>query len=104
LPREFRRTHEIGVRMALGARPAAVSWLALRQGGAPVLVGSGVGVLSALWLGRYLSSMLYGVQAHDFMTLVAASGLLLASAALALAMPVHRAARVDPMEALRDLG
>jgi len=98
------RTREIGVRMALGARPADVARLVLRQGGAPVLGGLAMGVASALWLGRYLTSMLYGVPARDLKTLVCVSGMLLAAAGLALAMPARRAARLDPMEALRDLG
>jgi putative ABC transport system permease protein len=98
------RTQEIGVRMALGARPVNIARMVARQGGGPVLAGLAGGVACTLWLGRYLSSMLYGVTPSDLATLVCVSGLLLVAAAMALALPARRAARVDPMEALRDVG
>ncbi len=98
------RTQEIGVRMALGARPADIARLISRQGGTPVVSGLAAGIVCALWLGRFLGSMLYGVAARDLTTLVCVSGLLLGAAALALALPARRASRVDPMEALREVG
>ena len=98
------RTQEIGVRMALGAHPANIALMVARQGGAPVLAGLAGGIACTLWLGRYLSSMLYGVAPSDLATLVCVSGLLLLAAAMALALPARRAARVDPMEALREVG
>ena len=98
------RTQEIGVRMALGARPMDVARLVVRQGGAPVLTGLAIGLACSLWLGRFLTSMLYGVPARDPLTLAGVSVLLLLVAALALTLPARRAARIDPMDALRDAG
>jgi len=98
------RTQEIGIRMAVGARPADIARLIFRQGGAPVGGGLIVGIVAALGLGQFLESMLYGVAARDVTTLLCVSGILLAVAALALALPARRAARVDPMEALRNVG
>jgi putative ABC transport system permease protein len=96
------RMQEIGVRMALGAKPSDVVRLIIRQGGLPVLVGLAAGIACALWLGRFLSSMLYGVAPGDPATLACVGGILLIVAAAALALPARRAARIDPMEALRD--
>ena len=98
------RTQEIGVRMALGARPADVARLVASQGGVPVLAGLAGGILCALWLGQFLTSLLYGVPPRDIATLAAVSAVLLAVSAVALALPARRAARVDPMEALREVG
>jgi putative ABC transport system permease protein len=98
------RRQEIGVRMALGAHPTNIAWMVARQGGAPVLAGLAAGIASTLWLGRYLSSMLYAVAPGDLATLTCVSGVLLFAAAAALALPARRAARVDPMEALREVG
>ena len=95
------RTPEIGVRMALGASPADVAGLIARQGGAPVLAGLGIGLGLAMSLARYLSSVLYGVRPRDPVTLVGVSLVLLAVAAVATALPAYRAAKTDPMEALR---
>ena len=95
------RTPEIGVRMALGARPADVAGLIARQGGVPVLAGLGTGLGLAVSLGRYLSSVLYGVRPRDPLTLLGVSLVLLAVAAVATALPAYRAAKTDPVEALR---
>jgi putative ABC transport system permease protein len=97
-----RRTREIGVRMALGARPADVGRMVARQGGAPVLAGLAAGMACALWLGRFLAAMLYGVKPQDPATLAAVCILLLAVAGVAMALPARRAARIDPMAALRQ--
>jgi putative ABC transport system permease protein len=95
------RQHEIGIRMALGARPTRVLALVIRQ--AVVLVGAGVaiGVLAALAVCRLLVSLLVGVTSYDPVTLVCVSGLMLAVALVACYLPARRATRVDPMVALR---
>src|SRR4051812_23188934 len=96
-----RRTREIGVRMALGAVPADVIWLVMRE--VLVLVGSGLGLgLVASWaLGRYVGSQLYGVGGSDPVTIAAACLLLSTVAALAGYVPARRATRVNPTLALR---
>jgi putative ABC transport system permease protein len=86
----------------VGAQTSDLLLLVVRQGGIPVLAGLAVGVASALAFGRILASMLYGIQPTDPLLLAAVSATLLTVAALATAMPARRAARVDPMVALRD--
>jgi putative ABC transport system permease protein len=95
------RTQEIGVRLALGARPSDVVRLVARHGGIPVLAGLALGLPVALTLSRFLAAFLYGTRARDPLTLAAASGTLLLTAVLAIALPARRAARTDPMTALR---
>ena len=96
-----RRTREIGVRMALGAVPANVIWLVMRE--VVVLVGSGLGLgLVASWgLSRYVSSQLYGITGGDPLTMAGACVLLASVAALAGYIPARRATRVNPVLALR---
>jgi putative ABC transport system permease protein len=96
-----RRTREIGIRMALGAHPAGVQKLIVRQGLRPVLAGLAAGLAASLVAMRALASLLYGVTATDPPTFLAVSAALLAISALASAIPARRAARVDPMAALR---
>jgi putative ABC transport system permease protein len=96
------RTQEIGVRMALGARPADVARMVARQGGAPVLAGLAIGMAVTLWLGRFLASLLYGVEPQDPATPAAVCLLLLTVAGVAMVRPARRAARIDPMAALRQ--
>jgi putative ABC transport system permease protein len=95
------RTQEVGVRMALGARPGDVIRLILKQGLALTLIGIAAGVLGALAAARVMSGLLYGVTATDPATFVAISLLLAMVALLACYLPARRAARVEPMAALR---
>ncbi len=96
------RTRELGIRLALGAQRGTVLWLILRQG--MTLVGSGLaaGLLVAWAAGRLLSSVFYGVAGNDPATLAAVSLVLSLAAFLACWLPAQRAARVDPMLALRE--
>ena len=95
------RTHEIGIRMALGAESAHVLKLVVGQGFALTLIGIGAGVAGALGLTRLLVSFLYGTTTNDPTTFVVVCLLLTAVALLASYVPARRAARVDPMVALR---
>jgi predicted permease len=96
-----RRTGEIGVRAALGANSAALLGMILRQGMRTILLGVAIGVASALAATRALESMLFGVKANDPVTFGVATVLLVAAALLAAYIPARRAARVDPIVALR---
>ena len=96
-----RRTHEVGVRMALGASPRQVFGLVLRRGVRVVALGAVLGIAVALGLTRYLQSLLYGVRAIDPLAYVAVTILLLAVALGACYVPARRATQVDPMVALR---
>lgn len=96
-----RRTREIGVRLALGARPAAMLVMVVRRGLVLLGVGMAAGMLLALALGRFAASLLYGVNSTDLASLGVAALLLTAGAAFGSYFPARRAARVDPMEALR---
>jgi putative ABC transport system permease protein len=96
-----RRTHEIGVRMALGARGGDVVRLVLGQGLRVAAIGIVFGVAGALGLTRFLRTLLYEVQPTDPLTFAAVLLLLVSIAAAASYLPVRRAMRVDPMVALR---
>jgi hypothetical protein len=95
------RTREIGVRIALGATLRDVIKLVMRQGIALALLGCAIGVAAALAVTRLFTTLLFGVQPADPFTFFAVAGLLLAVASTACWLPARRAARVDPMEALR---
>jgi predicted permease len=96
-----RRTHEIGIRMALGAQPGNIFVLVLRQ--AIVLVGAGIGLglLAALAVTRLLSTMLIGVAPYDPVTFASVSAILIVVALVACFLPARRAAKLDPSAALR---
>jgi len=97
----FLRRNELGVRLALGAQRSNILWLVLRQGLHLAVAGVAVGLGGALVLTRFLSSLLFDLKPADPATLIATSLLLVAVASLACWAPARRAARVDPMEALR---
>ena len=95
------RTHEIGIRMALGAGRGQVWRLVLAQGMRPALVGVLAGTMAAALVVRYLRSQLFEVSAFDPLAFLSASLVLLAAALLACSVPARRATRVDPIVALR---
>jgi putative ABC transport system permease protein len=96
------RTHELGVRIALGATPGKVLGMVMRQGMSFVLVGLSVGVAGALLLGRLMSSLLFAVEPTDPITFLAVALVLIAVAAAACFVPARRVTSIDPMLALRS--
>jgi len=95
------RTHEIGVRMALGAQPVDVLSLVIRQGMSLTFVGLVVGIVAGTFVTRVLTDMLFGVTPRDPLTFAGVPVLLLIVAFLACYIPAQRATRIDPLEALR---
>jgi len=95
------RTHEIGVRMALGAQPLDVIGLVIGQGARLVGIGIIVGIAASLAVTRLMSSLLFGVTAGDPLTFVSVAVLLTLVALAACYIPARRAMHLDPMEALR---
>jgi ABC-type antimicrobial peptide transport system permease subunit len=95
------RRNEIGIRMALGAQPAQVRGMILRESTCLATAGIVVGIAAALALTRLIQSMLYGIHPYDPLTLSAGVGLLSAVALAATWIPARRAASVQPMDALR---
>ena len=96
------RTYEIGVRMAMGATPASIMRLVMREGGRMTVVGLVLGLIGAVAIDRLLRTMLVGVSATDIPTLLGVSGVLAAVAAGACLLPARRATGVSPTEALRN--
>ncbi len=95
------RTREMGVRIALGARRGDLLWLVMRQAGGMLLIGVVTGSALAWFSARFVRGYLYGVNAHDGWTLAMAAALLCGSGLAAAYIPARRAAKVDPMVALR---
>ncbi len=95
------RTREIGLRMALGAEPARVRRMVLRQVGVMTLVGGTIGLGAAVWMGRAAESMLFELKGYDPVVLVGAAVALSLVALAAGSIPARRAAQIEPMQALR---
>ncbi|HEY1220113.1 MAG: ABC transporter permease [Bryobacteraceae bacterium] len=93
---------EIGIRLAIGATPAEIGGLVLRQGMLPVLIGLAIGLAASLALSRFLEALLFQVQPRDPVTLAAAAFAILVFSPLAIAIPLLRATRVDCTVALRE--
>jgi predicted permease len=95
------RTSELGLRMALGAPPAAVRWMVLRENLATVLAGVAIGLAASLAATRLVQSQLYALDPHDPATLAVSAALLITLSLAAAYIPAFRASRVDPIRALR---
>jgi ABC-type antimicrobial peptide transport system permease subunit len=96
-----RRTREIGIRMALGARQSSVVWMVMRETLTLAAIGVGLGLLGAYGITRLIQTQLFGVQATDLLTMAAASLGIAGVTALAGYIPAQRATGIDPMTALR---
>jgi ABC-type antimicrobial peptide transport system permease subunit len=96
-----RRKKELGIRLALGAQPGLVIWLVMREVLVLLAIGLAIGIPAAMLLGRYVSSQLYGIQAHDPLIAGSTTILLTLVSAAAGLIPAHRASRIDPILALR---
>jgi len=99
--RVTQRTAEIGLRMAMGARPATVRWLVIRDATAMVLAGAVAGLLASFGAVRLVETQLFGIAPHDAVALGSATLVLLGAAFAAAFLPARRASRIDPMVALR---
>jgi ABC-type antimicrobial peptide transport system permease subunit len=96
-----RRTKELGVRMALGAKPAAMIWLVMKDVLLLLGLGLAVGIPAAIALGRFVAAQLYGIKVNDPGIAGASIGVLIVVAGLAGFIPAQRASRIDPILALR---
>ena len=95
------RTREIGLRMALGAAPDRVRAMVLRQVAIMTVIGGAIGLVAGVWAGRAARSILYQMEGHDPVVMIASAVLLALVALGAGFIPAHRASRIDPMLALR---
>jgi ABC-type antimicrobial peptide transport system permease subunit len=96
------RVRELGIRMALGATRADVLVLVVREGMSMTALGLAGGVVSALWVSTFLASVLFGVTPHDPLTLSGAAAALCVTSLVAVVIPAVRAARTDPVVAIRQ--
>jgi putative ABC transport system permease protein len=96
------RRHEIGIRMALGAKRMTVLWMVLREGMLIIAVGIVLGLAGAFGLGRLMKGLLFGIRPTDPTTFISVVAVLTAVAASACFVPAHRAASIDPSLALRN--
>jgi predicted permease len=96
------RRREIGVRMALGARPGQILWSVISQAATVTVIGIAAGLAGALLLARFMATLLFGIPSRDPLTFVVVPVVLALVAAATAIVPAHRAARVDPMHALRE--
>jgi ABC-type antimicrobial peptide transport system permease subunit len=96
-----RRTQEIGIRVALGARPSSVLWLVLRDGLRPVLLGVAAGALGAAAVAQAMRALLYELAPLDAPSFAGAGLVLIVASLIAAAVPARRAAGVDPLRSLR---
>jgi ABC-type antimicrobial peptide transport system permease subunit len=96
------RTREIGIRMALGARPVSVGGTILRQGFTVVGAGLAIGLGAAFALSRFTASLLYGIVPTDPVTFVVVPAILVVASFVAILLPARRASRIEPMAALRN--
>jgi putative ABC transport system permease protein len=95
------RTHEIGVRMALGAQPREVVWLFVRRGMLPLGIGLIAGLLGTFLVGRLLQGLLIDTSPTDLLTLAVVVALLVVGSVTACLLPARKAANLDPLAALR---
>ena len=95
------QTHEIGIRMALGAARQSIFLMVLRMGATLVCIGLGVGLVASLLLNRLIANQLWGVQPHDPLTMISVILIIAMIGTIACLVPAKRATRVDPVVSLR---